>query len=459
MKSRALPGPFQLIRKRFLNPDTLFFTLLVKCSKIHILSRNSFRKDGSILMEEKLKEYAQLLVRVGLNVQKGQRLVISSPVECAYFARMCAEEAYAIGCKEVVMNWHDDALARMKYLHAGEEIFDNVPLWRRHFFNDHALEGAAYLAISASDPENLKGVDPRRIVRAQQASGKALKDLDRVQMCGGFPWCIASIPIPSWAGTVFPGVGEDQAMEKLWDAILSAVRISGDGKAVEKWQAHLATLHERVDKLNALNFKFLRYTNSLGTDLTVELPEGHIWEAGNDVTLSGQEYIANIPTEEIFTSPLRTGVNGVVYSAMPLVNDGTIIDKFHFVVKDGRIVEARAEKGEEALKAAISVDEGASYFGEVALVPYDSPISNQKILFYNTLFDENAACHIAFGEAYPCLKGGQQMSKDELKARGLNDSITHVDFMVGTPDLSIVGTTHDGREIPVFVNGNFAPDI
>nr|WP_326185692.1 aminopeptidase [uncultured Oscillibacter sp.] len=410
-------------------------------------------------MEEKQKEYARLLVRVGLNVQKGQRLVISAPVECAWFARMCAEEAYVIGCKEVVMNWHDDAMARIKYLHADEDIFGEVPLWRRHFFNDYALEGAAYLAISASDPENFKGVDSRRIVRAQQASGKALKDFDRLQMCGGFPWCIASIPIPSWARTVFPGVSEDEAVNRLWDAIFSAVRISGDGTAVEKWEKHLATLHERMEKLNALNFKSLHYTNSLGTDLTVELPEGHIWEAGNDVTLSGQEYIANIPTEEIFTSPLKTGVNGVVYSAMPLVNDGTIIDKFHFVVKDGKIVEARAEKGEEALKAAISVDEGASFFGEVALVPYDSPISNQNILFYNTLFDENAACHIAFGEAYPCLKGGQQMSKDELKARGLNDSITHVDFMVGTPDLSIVGTTHDGREIPVFVDGNFAPGI
>ena len=407
-------------------------------------------------MKEKLTEYAQLLVRVGLNIQRGQPLVISSPVECAFFARLCAAEAYQAGCREVVMNWGDDELGRMKYLHAADEVFDTVPLWRRHFYNDYALEGAAYLAISASDPENLKGVDHSRIVRAQQASGRALKDFDRLQMCGGFPWCIASIPIPSWAKTVFPGDGEERAMERLWDAIFRAVRISGDGKAVEKWQAHLKTLHARMEKLNALKFKSLHYTNALGTDLTVELPEGHIWEAGNDVTLSGQEYIANIPTEELFTSPLKTGVNGVVYASLPLVHDGNIIDGFHFVVKDGKIVEARARQGEETLKAAISVDEGAGYFGEVALVPYDSPISNQKILFYNTLFDENAACHIAFGEAYPCLEGGQQMTKDELKARGLNDSITHVDFMVGTPDLRIVGTTHDGREIPVFENGNFA---
>ena len=410
-----------------------------------------------MLTEEKLREYARLLVRVGLNVQEGQRLVISSPVECAHFARLCAEEAYAIGCGEVVMNWHDDALTRMKYLHAQERVFDEVPLWRRHFFNDHALEGAAYLAISATDPENLKGVPPERIVRSQRASGKALRDFDRLQMCSGFPWCIASIPIPSWAGTVFPGESEAAAMDKLWDAIFRAVRIRGDGTAVEQWERHLATLHDRTEKLNALRFRSLHYTNALGTDLTVELPQGHIWEAGNDVTLSGQAFIANIPTEEIFTSPLRTGVNGVVYASMPLVNDGAIIDKFHFVVKKGRIVEAHAEKGEEALHAAISVDEGASYFGEVALVPYDSPISNQRLLFYNTLFDENAACHIAFGEAYPCLEGGQQMTKEELKAHGLNDSITHVDFMVGTADLSIVGTTQDGEEIPVFINGNFAP--
>ena len=410
-------------------------------------------------MNEKLREYARLLIQVGLRVQRGQRLVISSPVECAFFARMCAEEAYAIGCKEVVMNWHDDAMARLKYLHADDSIFDEVALWRSHFFNDHALEGAAYLAISASDPENFKGVDTNRIIRAQQASGKALKDFDRLQMSSGFPWCIASIPIPSWAKTVFPEVSEEQAMEQLWDAIFQAVRVSGDGTAVEKWEQHLATLHQRLETMNRLNFKTLHYTNALGTDLTVELPEGHIWEAGDDITLSGQSFIANIPTEELFTAPLKTGVNGVVYSSMPLVHDGAIIDKFHFVVKDGKIVEAHAEKGEETLKGAIGVDEGASYFGEVALVPYDSPISNQKILFYNTLFEENAACHIAFGEAYPCLEGGKKMSKDELKAHGLNDSFTHVDFMIGTADLSIVGTTHDGQQVPIFVDGNFAPGI
>lgn len=408
-------------------------------------------------MEEKLREYARLLVRVGLNVEEGQRMVISSPVECARFARLCAREAYDAGCCEVVMNWTDDAMARMKYLYAGEEVFDAVPLWRRHFFNDHALEGAAYLAISASDPENLKGVDSGRIVRAQRASGKALKDFDRLQMCGGFPWCIASIPIPSWAARVFPDMGTEEAVSALWDAIFQAVRVTGDGKAVDRWREHLETLERRLEKLNALKLKTLHYTNSLGTDLTVELPEDHIWESGGDRTLAGRSYIANIPTEEIFTSPLKTGSSGVVYASLPLAHDGNVIDRFHFVVKDGKIVEAHAERGEETLQAAISVDEGAAYFGEVALVPCDSPISNQRILFYNTLFDENAACHIAFGEAYPCLEDGQKMTKDELKARGLNDSITHVDFMIGTPDLSIMGTTRDGREVPIFIDGNFSP--
>ncbi|MBR3570454.1 MAG: aminopeptidase [Oscillibacter sp.] len=408
---------------------------------------------------ESLQEYARLLVRVGLNVQKEQRLVISSPVECAYFARMCAAEAYETGCKEVVMNWHDDAMTRMKYLCADNAVFDDVPAWRRHFFNDYAAEGAAYLAISATDPENLKGVDTDKLVRAQRASGEALKEFDRLQMSSEFPWCIASIPIPSWAGKAFPDLPTEQAVEALWDAIFRAVRINGDGLAVRRWREHLDTLRRRTEKLNAFRFRSLRYANSLGTDLTVQLPEGHFWESGEDRTPKGQAFIANIPTEEIFTAPLRDGSNGVVYSAMPLVHEGNIIDKFYFVVKDGKITEAHAEKGEAELKAAISADEGASYFGEVALVPYDSPISNQKLLYYNTLFDENASCHIAFGEAYPCIEGGREMSKEERKAHGLNDSITHVDFMVGTPDLNITGTTADGREIPVFIDGNFSAEL
>ena len=238
---------------------------------------------GAPVLEEKLREYARLLVRVGVNVQEGQRLVLSSPVDCAFFARLCAEEAYNAGCEEVVMNWSDDAMTRMKYLHAKDGVFDTVPAWRRHFFNDHAQEGAAYLAISATDPENLRGVDPSRLVRSQRASGEALKEFDRLQMSSEFPWCIASIPIPSWAEKVFPDLPSEQAVESLWDAIFRAIRISGDGLAVERWREHLDILRRRTEKLNALRFRSLRYVNSLGTDLTVALPEGHFWESGEDM--------------------------------------------------------------------------------------------------------------------------------------------------------------------------------
>ncbi len=408
-------------------------------------------------MEQKLREYAKLLIEVGLNVQKGQTLLIQAPVDCAPFARLCADAAYDAGCREVVMSWGDDYLSRARYLRADDAVFDEVPEWRKHFCNDYAAEGAPRLVIVAEDPETFKGVDSTRIVRAQRAFSAAAEFYQHTYMNNEAPWCVASIPIPSWAKKVFPALSEAEAMDKLWDAIFETVRISGDGKSVERWKKHLATLEARRDKLNALRFKSLHYTNSLGTDLTIELPEDHLWAAGAGVTPKGQVFVANMPTEEIFTAPHRLGINGVVYAALPLVENGNIIDGFHFVIRGGQIVEAHAKVGEEFLKAAYTVDEGASRFGEVALVPYDSPISNQGILYYNTLFDENARCHLAFGEAYPeCLKGGNDMTREELLAHGLNWSINHVDFMVGTADLSIVGTTHDGRKIPVFVDGNFA---
>ena len=407
-------------------------------------------------MEQKIREYAKLLIEVGLNVQKGQTLVISSPVDCAYFARLCASAAYDVGCREVVMRWTDDYMNRERFLRADDSVFDSLPLGQKEFLNGYAAEGAAYLNISACDPEALRGVDPDRITRANRCK-EELSGFYDAMMANVNPWCIASIPIPSWSKKVFPGVPEDEAMKKLWDAIFTSVRISGKGDAVARWREHIALLKARVAKLNELHFASLHYTNSLGTDLTIRLPETHLWSGGDSLCRTGRPFVANMPTEEIFTAPLRTGINGVVYAALPLVHNGNIIENFHFVIRDGRIVEAHAEKGEEILKAAIAEDEGASYFGEVALVPYDSPISNQKLLFYNTLFDENAACHLAFGEAYPeCVEGGEAMSKEELKAAGLNDSITHVDFMIGTSDLSIIGTTGDGREVPVFADGNFA---
>ena len=407
--------------------------------------------------EAKLQEYAKLLIEVGLNVQAGQTLVLNSPIECADFARLCAHAAYDALCREVVEDWYDPQLTREKYLRAADGVFDEFPAWAERFYTDYAEAGAASLYVDASDPELMRGVDPERLSRSDRAAEKPLEKARHMQMANAVPWCIASIPVPSWATKVFPDCPPEEAMEKLWEAIFTAVRVSGDGTAVERWRAHLALLEERKAKLNALRFRSLRFTNSLGTDLTVELPEGHLWAAGCATTPKGQTFVCNLPTEEIFTAPKRTGVNGVVYAALPLVDCGNIIEGFHFVVKDGKIVEYHAEKGEEFLRAAVELDEGASYFGEVALVPYDSTVSNLGLLFYNTLFDENARCHLAFGEAYPeCIEGGQDMEREELNARGLNYSIQHCDFMIGTADLSVVGTTHEGREIPVFVNGNFA---
>lgn len=401
------------------------------------------------------RDYARLLIREGLNIQNGQRLVISCPVDGAYFARMCADEAYAAGCREVIMRWQDDYLTRIKYLYAAEDVFDAVNEWEVLLCNTVSEEGAAWLAIHADDPENLKGVAPDRIRRAQVVSGKAMEKFRQREMRDEFPWCVASIPTEAWARTVFPGLDIGEAMEKLWDEILRACRVDG-GDAVANWRAHSAELQKHVDILNGYRFKSLHYTNALGTDLTVELPEGHFWAGGSEKSAAGIEFSANIPTEEIFTLPKRDGVNGTVVASKPLCHNGNVIDGFRFTLKDGKITEIRAARGEEILRDACSVDEGAGYFGEVALVPYDSPISNSGILFYNTLFDENASCHFAFGEAYPCITGSETMTEEELKSRGANFSMTHVDFMVGTADLSIVGITHDGAEIPVFVNGNFA---
>ena len=408
-------------------------------------------------MQKKFEEYAKLLVEVGVNIQKGQNLVISCLVDNAWFARLCAKAAYDAGCREVIMSWGDEFLAKQKYFRAADDVFDSVPEWRVRFSTDYAREGAAFLHIAGDDPELLTGVDHDRLVRSARASGEALKEYRQLTMSNACPWSVGAIPTPAWARKVFPDCPEDEAMAKLWDAIFASVRVTGDGSAVQRWKEHLDTLHARVDKLNDLRLESLHYTNSLGTDLTIRLPEGHVWAGGDGVSKAGIRFIANMPTEEIFTAPLRSGIDGVVYASKPLSLNGELVDKFHFVIKEGKIVEVHAGVGEEKLKAETTLYEGASYFGEVALVPYDSPIRNQELLFYNTLFDENAACHLAFGEAYPeCVKGGEDMSKEELKAHGLNDSITHVDFMVGTADLNITGRTPDGQEVAIFTNGNFA---
>jgi len=408
------------------------------------------------MFDDKLSEYAKLVVRVGANLQKGQTLVLTCPVECAPFCHLVVREAYEAGARDVLVRWVDDKLERMRFLNADDAVFGVCPAWIKALFEEYTNPQTAKISIYASDPENLKGVAPDRIRRDTVARGAALKKYMDMQINDEFQWCIVSIPAPAWAAKVFPGTPAGEAQQKLWDAIFHAVRISGDGTAVEKWREHLARLRERMALLNEYRFSRLIFRNGLGTDLTVELPEKHIWLGGGGDTVAGIPFVANMPTEEIFTLPLKSGVNGVVYSSMPLSLNGYLVRDIRLTLKDGKIVDADASEGLDVLTNQFGVDEGARYLGEVALVPHKSIISEQDILYYNTLFDENASCHFAFGSAYPAFEGGNKMTKDEQKANGANDSIIHVDFMVGTPDLSITGVTSDGRSVPVFTDGNFA---
>lgn len=403
-----------------------------------------------------LEKYARLIVKTGINLQKHQTLVVISPIECAAFTRMLAETAYQEGARDVVISWRDELFSKIRFLQAPEEVFDEFPEWQKEFFLSYVRQGAAFLSIAAADPELLKDVNPQRVAKVQKASNVALQEYRERLMSNKNVWSVVSIPTTSWAKKVFPQVSEAEAVEKLWEAICKTVRVDTEDP-VAAWEQHKNNLKKSMQFLNTNAFKLLHFKNSLGTDLKIELPEEHIWLGGSEYTPEGLEFIANMPTEEVFTLPKKTGVNGTVVSSKPLNYNGNLIENFSLTFKAGKIVEYKAEKGKEILKNLIETDEGSCYLGEVALVPYDSPISNSNILFFNTLFDENASCHLAIGKAYPvCVKNGENMSKEDLNVLGVNDSLVHVDFMIGTEDLEIIGLTAAGKEIPVFKNGNFA---
>lgn len=408
------------------------------------------------MKEDFLRKYAELAVKTGVNIQKGQLLVITSPIECAPFTRLATEIAYEAGAKDVIVQWNDEISTKIKYLKAPEEVFDTIPKWMVDSRLSSAKEGAAFLSISAADPELLKEVDPKRIARYQKTSQLALKEFSERLMSNKNSWAVVSIPTTGWATKVFPNSSAEEAVELLWNEIFKVVRVDSEDP-VAAWDIHKNTLSEKMNFLNSKNFKTLHYKNKKGTDLTIELPEGHIWAGGADYTADGVEFIANMPTEEVFTLPKKTGVNGIVYSSKPLNYGGNLIDGFSITFKDGRIVDFTAEKGYDTLKNIVETDEGSHYLGEVALVPFDSPISNSGIIFFNTLYDENASCHLAIGASYPiCIKDGENLSEKELENKGANQSITHIDFMVGTEDLEIVGTTHEGEKLQVFKAGNWA---
>lgn len=403
-----------------------------------------------------LDEYAKLIVEVGINIQEGQPLVINAPVDGKEYVRLLAKYAYKNGAKEVHINWSDDYLSRQKYENSPLELFETFPEWRKDMLMSFAEDGAGFISIYSEDPELFKDIDTEKISTANKISSEALSEFRKFTMNDINPWCVMSIPTKGWAMKVFPDLSEDEAMEKLWEKIFFATRMDLENP-VERWKEHVATIKEKVKFLNKANFKKLIYKSSKGTNLEVELPKGHIWAGGGSTDSKNTTFVANMPTEEVYTMPHKDGVNGVIYSTMPLNYSGNLIDEFKLTFKDGKVVDFEAKENEDVLKDLLDMDEGAKHLGEVALVPHDSPISNLNLIFYNTLFDENASCHFAFGQAYPTnLKNGENMTKEELADHGVNDSITHVDFMVGSKDLDIIGIKQDGEEVQVFKDGNWA---
>ncbi|MBY0148567.1 aminopeptidase [Neobacillus niacini] len=405
--------------------------------------------------QNNLEKYAELAVKVGVNIQKGQILVVNTTLDSAEFVRQVVKKAYEAGAKNVVVNWSDDVVSRTKYELAPDEEFTTYPVWRAKEMEDFVEKGAAFMAIVSSSPDLLKGINPERISNFQKAAGTALAKYRQAAQSDKVSWTVIAAPSPAWASKVFPDAPSDQQVSLLWDAIFKAVRVDTENP-VDAWKKHDETLHEKVNYLNERHYQKLHYT-APGTDLTIELPHNHLWVGAGSVNENGFEFMANMPTEEVFTVPYREGVNGTVASTKPLSYGGNIIDRFSVTFENGRIVDYKAEEGEEFLKRLVETDEGSHYLGEVALVPFNSPISQSNVLFYNTLFDENASNHLAIGSAYAfCIEGGKKMSSEELKENGLNESITHVDFMIGSAEMDIDGITADGKTEPVFRKGNWA---
>lgn len=406
-------------------------------------------------MEKMLNNYARLIVRKGANIQKGQELVLNCPVECAEFARMVTEEAYIAGAKEVITLWNDEKSSKLAYEYGEDEIFKSVPQHTIDTRMYYLKRDAAFVTVHASDPSLLADIDANKISLSRKSRGLAFKEFSDSLGANTNSWCVVSIPTIDWAKKVFPDVADDAVIDKMWEAIFKTVRCDKEDP-VKEWENHVTNLKKKINFLNEQQFNRLHYKNSIGTDVVVGLPKNHIWSGASEESKSGIEFIANMPTEEIFTAPDRNRIDGTIISSKPLCFSGNIIKDFTLEFKDGKITSATAKTGEKLLKALISEDDGAQMLGEVALVPYHSPISDMDILFYNTLFDENASCHFAFGSAYPnCVEGGASLDDEQLKDKGLNVSLVHEDFMVGTSDLSIVGIKDDGTHIAIFKDGDF----
>jgi len=403
-----------------------------------------------------IQKLAELAVKVGVNVQKNQYVVIRATTETKEFARALTEEAYLAGAKKVHVGWTDDFVSHSALIHQNVEELENISPWVIEQNQEFVREGAAFISVTSPIPGLNKDVDPIKAQKSGIAMSKKLAFLREHTMSNKSQWVVIAAPNPIWAKQVFPKLDEHDAVEALWNAIFEASRVTLKNNPIAEWGKHNEILLKHNQVLNKLNFKHLHFKNSLGTDLIVELVPNHIWAGGGEIGANGVYFNPNIPTEETFTMPYKWGTRGHVVATKPLNYQGKLIEDFWLDFKDGKVVNFDAKKEREALKNILETDEGASYIGEIALISHDSPISNTNILFLNTLFDENASCHMALGRAYPMnVKGGLSSSIADLEKIGYNNSMVHSDFMFGSADMEITGLTQDGKTVKLFEKGNF----
>lgn len=403
----------------------------------------------------KKRSFAELIVRIGVNVRKGQEVVINAELDQPDFVELVVEECYKAGASDVRVEWSHQPLQLLNVKYRTADGLGEVKDWERERLLYRAKTLPAMIYLESSDPNGLDGMDQEKWGQAIQKRWSVIKPI-RDEMENKYQWCIAAVPGKKWASKVFPELPVDEAVEKLWEAILYTSRADGDGMSA--WREHNADLKRRCDYLNSLGLRRLKYRSSNGTDFSVGLIPEALFLAGAEDTLgSGITYNPNIPSEEVFTSPMRGDAEGIVYSTRPLSYRGVMIENFSIRFEGGKVVEVHAEKNEDALRTMVAMDEGAAMLGECALVPYDSPIRNSGIMFYNTLFDENAACHLALGAGFTsCIRDYDKYSIEECRSMGINDSMIHEDFMIGSHDTDITGITADGREVPIFRNGGWA---
>lgn len=402
-----------------------------------------------------LEKYADLIVHSGINLEKNQILHIRADIESFPLVRLVAKSAFLKGALDVIVTYDDDEFSLIRYQNAPKEAFENVPSYVVSKFETLAKENAAFLRITSSDPYIFSEVSPETLSASSKANNLALKVFYDYQMNDKITWCVAGYPSIKWAKRVFPNINENEAKELLLEYILKSSHADGNDPNKD-WLDHVKCLQDISSKLNSMNIVSLYYSSSTA-NLNVELPKNHIWLSAKSVnSTNGRLFSANIPTEEVFTLPKKDGVNGTIFSTLPLNYNGNLIEDIKFTFKDGKIVEATSKTCENILKDAINLDEGACYLGEVAIVPFSSNISKLNTLFYNTLYDENASCHFAFGACYPTtLKNSENFTEKDILKNGGNNSLTHVDFMVGSSDLNIVATLEDGSKIDILKNGDY----